>query len=181
MAEAAGAERRAYFRVTTQLPVRVRKLEPSVVPALAMAISAMVDTDQEVADPALAARLDAIERKLDLLLAIIDPDQPRPLGVEDTCKLSLSGAGLGLRVDEPFSAHDDVLVEILLPDSPPRSVRALSRPIIEDGAAGGRPGAIAFAFHLISDADRDAIVRFSYDVQRSQLRTRSREGADAPE
>ncbi len=169
-------EQRSYYRVFASLPIRIRRLDPSEVPSVAAVIASPVDRFPEISDAALAIVLQRIENKLDIVLSHLEPDHPRPLGDRDVRRISLSASGVGCEMNEQISIHDDVLVEFLLSEVPARHVRAIARPVMEKDVSDGVPGALmALSFHVISDADRDAIVRYSYDVQRLQLR----EGAKA--
>jgi hypothetical protein len=164
-------QQRSYYRVLTRIPIRIRRLDPSEVPSVSMLIANPVDPFVEVSDPALAVVLQRVENKLDVVLSHLEPGHPRPLGDRDIQKVSLSASGVGCEMNEQLSLHDDVLVEFLLPEAPARHVRAIARPVMPGDLADGVRGTPqAFAFHVISDADRDAIVHYSYDVQRLQLR-----------
>jgi hypothetical protein len=169
-------EERSYYRVFTRIPIRIRRLDPSEVASVATLIANPVDPFVEVSDPALAVVLQRVENKLDVVLSHLEPGHPRPLGDRDVHKVSLSASGVGCEMNEQLALDDDVLVEFLLPEVPARHVRAIARPVMpRDTADGVRGTPLAFAFRVISDTDRDAIVHYSYDVQRLQLR----EGAQA--
>jgi hypothetical protein len=175
--EGGGAERRSFYRVSARLPIRLRALDPGESASLACEIAASPASAVAVADPALRAALESLERKLDRVLACLEPGAAeRPLGRTDAREVELSGAGVSLEADEELDPADEVLVELELPGSPPRRVRALAHPVPARGP-GGKPRR-AFAFDAISEEDRDAIVRFSHEVQRSELRERARRGAE---
>jgi hypothetical protein len=122
-------------------------------------------------DPVLAERLEGIERKLDRILAALDENSPLPLCERDARDVSISGAGIGVDVGNPLAPNGAVLVEILLPERPNRHVRAIARPV-ENGGSDSQP--VAFVFEEIAEDDRDAIVRFSQEMQRSTLRERAK-------
>ena len=115
-----------------------------------------------------------IEEKLDLLLGAAAIDAPRPLSGRDRRAIVFSGAGLALDVDFDFERGDAHRVELLLPAPWSRSVRAIGEAVEDAAEAVGAKGArrLALAFRHISAADRDALVAYSYDVQRFELRAR---------
>ena len=87
-----------------------------------------------------------------------------PLRAEDVHDVDLSSAGVGLETAEPLAEGDDVLVECLVPGPSPRHVRALARVArVELQAASRR---VALEFRRMADSDRDALVRYTQDVQR---------------
>ncbi len=172
-----GADRRRFYRVSARIPIRVRALEPGESAALACEIAASRASDgRGLADPALRAAFASLERKLDLVLALLDPSGERPLARADVRAVELSAAGVALEAPEDLDPGDEVLVELQLPSSPPHRVRAIAHPVPLVGPAGADKLRRAFAFDQISDEDRDAIVRFSHEVQRSELRERAGRG-----
>ena len=66
--DADGAERRAFFRVLTRIPVQCRRITPPEAEALAREIRERRAPQPLRIDEALAAWLDRIERKLDRVL-----------------------------------------------------------------------------------------------------------------
>ncbi|MFO0687183.1 MAG: hypothetical protein U0900_00565 [Myxococcota bacterium] len=179
------ASRRAYYRVAAWLPVRLQALAPEAVNAAIFDLS-LPDPALEgaAARPeeasALMARLRRIEEKLDRLLGAAALDAPRPLCGQDRRWIVFSGAGLALDVDFDFRRRDAFRVELLLPTPEPRVVRAVAEAVTDAAAAPGTPGArrLALAFRHIEAAERDALVAYSYDLQRLELRAKV-EGAPA--
>ncbi len=161
------SERRDFYRVPARIPIRVRSLEAQEVPGLSVEISSPKEEADGVADPAIAAVLFRLEAKIDRILSALDRSVPQPLWEGDSQDVSISASGVGMDSGERFELKDKVLVEFLLPDTPKRYVRALARPVGEESTQSR-----AFAFEVIAESDRDAIVRFSQDVQRLMLRQR---------
>ncbi len=153
--------RRDFFRVRARLPLGVRPVRPGEEDAPLMA--APEPPAFRPRDPVLAAWLERIERKLDLLLARTDPAASRP-GLA-ACDVDVSGGGLrfdaGAALD-PGSRH---WLEIELPAPRFRRIRALATAVRRDGEE------TAFAFQRIDEVDRDALVAFVLDAERARRRT----------
>lgn len=150
--------RRRAFRVAARLPIRHRRLSAEQWAAEERSWR-MPEPSALPRDPALAAWLQRIEAKLDGLLAADGSAEP-PLGAEDVHDVDLSSVGVRLAAAEGLDAGDAVLVECLVPGRVPRPVRALARVVrAEDDR-------VSLSFERIREADRDALVRFTQDVQR---------------
>ncbi|MBK7947294.1 MAG: hypothetical protein IPK00_00715 [Deltaproteobacteria bacterium] len=179
------ASRRAYYRVSAWVPTRLRRLAPSEVAASIYDLSLPERLAPAVADgaddsSALMARLRRIEDKLDRLLGAASLEAPRPLSGRDRLPIVFSGAGLALEVDFEFRRGDAFRVEMLLPTPAPRIVRAVAEAVADAVGTPGTQGPhrLALAFRHIEAADRDALVAYSYDIQRLELRAKV-EGAGA--
>ena len=174
-----GRERRAFYRVEAHLPIRVRPVEMGEAELMGQELSSEGGDPFEDLDPALVAWLQRLESKLEVLLARVEERAPNVLGPRDVQRVELSGAGLAFQTDAD-DLGDQVVVEFQLPGPPSRLIRALAHPVFFDQGSGEgdgdatKRGRAAFAFDVISDADREAIVHFSHDVQRKQLRDRHR-------
>ncbi|MCR9093327.1 MAG: hypothetical protein NXI30_03835 [bacterium] len=174
--------RRAYYRVEGILPIRLTPLAPEEVDAALFDLSmpdplcAPVGEGEE--DTPLMARLRRIEEKLDLLLGVAPIDVPRQLSGRDRRPLVFSGSGLAVEIDGTYASGDAYRVEILLPPPYARTLRAVGY-----AARDGRPEVgpdtrqpLPLALTHMDDEDRDALVAYSYDLQRFALRART-EGA----
>ncbi len=159
------SSRRRAFRVEARLPIRHRRLSPEEADCRARELAASPSPTPWTGDPALAERLDRIERKVDRLLAQLGIAEARPLSEEDLQDVDLSSTGVRLRSFEPIEPGDDVWVECLVPGDSVRHVRALARAVRTDEAEGSACSA-ALEFRVLADRDRDALVRFTQDVQR---------------
>ncbi len=167
------SDRRAYYRVSGMLPVRVRPLGPEELDAAIFDLSLpdplLQPIGEEEADGPMAARLRRIEEKL----------RPRPLSGRDRRSVVFSGSGLRLDVDFAFERGDAFAVEILLPPPYLRTLRAVAFAVGSADAEGRGPGArrpLALELRHMESEERDALVAYSYDLQRFDLRHRS-EGA----
>jgi hypothetical protein len=176
----AGASRRAYYRVSARVPIRVGRLEPCAIEAAVYDLSLPDPTPPLITGPAdeksaLFAQLRRIEEKLDLLLGAASIEAPRPLSGRDRRPIVFSGAGLALEVDFDVRRGESYRVELLLPDPYSRAIRAIGE-AVEDSIAIAGTGAsrrLALVFRHIRPADRDALVAYSYDVQRLELRAKT--------
>ncbi|MEZ4330215.1 MAG: hypothetical protein R3F35_00535 [Myxococcota bacterium] len=185
---ASGAEtgvafsRRAYYRVSARVPIRVRRLEPAAVEAAVYDLSLPDPVPPLITGPAdeksaLFAQLRRIEEKLDLLLGAASIEAPRPLSGRDRRPIVFSGAGLALEVGFDVRRGEAYRVELLLPDPHARAVRAIGEAVEDSIASAGTETRrrLALVFRHIQPADRDALVAYSYDVQRLELRAKTRE------
>ncbi|MBB85240.1 MAG: hypothetical protein CL931_15640 [Deltaproteobacteria bacterium] len=174
-----GSRRRAYYRVAGILPIRLTPLAPGEVEAAVFDLSMPDPLCQPVGegeeDTPLMARLRRIEEKLDLLLGVSPVDVPRQLSGRDRRSLVFSGSGLSIDVPWSYSQGDAYRVEILLPPPYARTLRAVAfavrDPLPEVGPDGNR--ALPLALEHMDDDDRDALVAYSYDLQRFALRARN--------
>ncbi|MFK7898866.1 MAG: hypothetical protein AB8G23_23755 [Myxococcota bacterium] len=171
-------DRRAYFRVRGLLPIRVTALEESAVESevfdLSMPDPLIQPVEEAGEDAPLMARLRRIEEKLDLLLGAAHVDTPRQLSGRDRQSVVFSGTGLCLDVPQAFEKGDPYKVEILLPPPYSRMVRGVARCVADAAPAGKISGTrpMALVLNHIEPDERDALVAYSYDLQRFDLRSR---------
>ena len=170
----ASVEQRNYFRVRCRLPIRTRKVRSEEQDGLEREILQRENsTGLNELDPEIAAWLDRIETKLDrILLQIGVVDEPlRPSDVADVV---ISGSGLRFVGDRSHEPDDVLLLEFELPGTPAHPVRCLAsvvaHEVVEDGGHD-----LALSFSVINERDREAIVRFTLDVERGKLRSRADE------
>ncbi len=170
MEATAGSDKREYFRVSTQLRVGLRAVAREEVAALAADIVHREPSPPARIDPELAQWIGRIERKLDVILSRLGaaPEGGILPGGEEL--ITLSGGGLLLPPQrKPLARGTTVLVELSLPETPSRRIRALctvARDIPEDEP-------LPLTFSCIHESDRDAIIRHCLAVQRSELRRAS--------
>lgn len=162
--------RRGYFRVDTWIPIRVRRLDAVSARELEREIDAPAEESAFHGDPALEARLCALEAKLDLLLRSAGHAVEMPVGKSPKRAVELSGSGLRVEASEVLSRGDAVRVELELPEERGRTIQILADVVSgNDGReTAGRPG-VALCFRSIRHRDREAIVRHAYEVQRLDL------------
>lgn len=182
------ASRRAYYRVSSVVPLRVRPLARDEVEAaiydlsLPDPLTRSAESDGE-APTAMSMQLRRIEEKLDRLLAAAGQDAPQPLSGRDRKRVTFSGNGLSLEVDFEFRRGDAFRIDLLLPPVyPARIVRAVGEAVWDASDPAARPELgsrrrLALSFRHIEDPERDALVAYSYDVQRRVLRARRDEAA----
>lgn len=186
-AEASAApSRRAYHRIEAWVPVRLSRLAPESVDAAVFDLAlpdplAAPFTLEGPERSALLARLRRIEDKLDRLLTAASIDVPRPLSGRDRRCIVFSGGGLSLEVDFDFARGEAFRVELLLPAPYSRVVRGVAEAVQDSPpSAGATSRRLALAFRHILPAERDAVVGYSYDLQRVALREKSRAMAIRP-
>lgn len=171
--------RRAYYRVMATLPIRLTPLPEDEIEGAIFELS----MPSSIAPPPVAPgdeesmlfeRLRRIEEKLDLLLGEANVDIERPLGGADLELLVFSGSGLSLQVDHDVDRGAAFRVEILLPAPDRRLVRGIGRAVeaAKPAADGVARYDLALSLDHMIDEDRDALVAFSYDLQRVALRAR---------
>lgn len=173
----AQGDRRAYFRVPARIAVRHRYVAQDELDAFERELALRGSEPPLPVDPGLRALLDRIERKLDRILVRLEPDRVAPLGEADVRAVEISGSGVRYDCTDPAAVGDHVLVEMLLPGTPPRAVAAIGEIVFRQEAESGAPGCIAVRFTAIDEADREAIIRYTYEVQRVALRARAVGGA----
>jgi hypothetical protein len=168
--------RRSFYRIEARLPVRLTALDPGEAAAVALELTTSRETGLDIEDLALRAAFQRLERKLELVLAHLDRGRPQPLTRAASKRIDLSASGVAVEDAEDSELGDEVLIEFQLPGDPPRHVRAIGH--VAGERSGSARGKItrAFAFDVIAEQDREAIVRFSHDVQRRELRKRRRRG-----
>ncbi len=177
------AVRRAYYRVEAWVPVRLSPIEPEAIEAAVYDLSlpdplAVPFTLEGPERTALLARLRRIEDKLDLLLSAAAIEAPRPLSGRDRRRVLFSGGGLSLDVDFDFVRGAAYRVEMLLPAPYARVVRAIAEAVSDASEMPPGPARrLGLAFRHILPAERDAIVAYSYDLQRAVLRAKHHETA----
>jgi c-di-GMP-binding flagellar brake protein YcgR len=171
--DAEGRERRSYFRVRTRVSVRYRQASEQEAQTFLSELASRREGPSLPIDPILALRLDRLEQKLDLILATLRRDAEQPLGSEHQQTITLSGNGLEIVSDEPVEPGCEILVELRIPVSPPRVVRALARAVTSVSGANESKGKIALTFEAIDENDREAIIRHVFDVERLERARRT--------
>ncbi len=170
--------RRAYYRVAGLLPIRLIPLAKEAIEAAVFDLSLPDLLLQPIAEgeenAPLMARLRRIEEKLDLLLGESPVDTPRPLSGADRQSIVFSGSGVSLDVTWSFRKGDAYRIEILLPSPYSRAVRAVGFAVDEANAkfVGDALRPLAVELRHMDGEDRDALIAFSYDLQRVALRAR---------
>ena len=170
--------RRAYYRVAGLLPIRLIPLANAEVdPAifdLSLPDVLLQPIEEGEENAPLMARLRRIEEKLDLLLGASPVDTPRQLSGVDRQSIVFSGSGVSLDVTWSFRRGDAYRVEMLLPSPYSRAVRAVAFAVEDSDSEflGDALRPLAVELRHMEVDDRDALIAFSYDLQRIALRSR---------
>ncbi len=162
--------RRDFFRVSTWLPIRLRRLTTAAAGELERELDTPAAGSATVTDPVLEKRLCALEAKLDLLLRSSGHEIDEPVSRSPKRPVELSGSGLRVEVPGFLRRGDLVRVEVELPEERGRAIVILADVVSgNDGREmDGRRG-VAVCFRSIRHRDREAIVRHAYEVQRLDL------------
>ena len=172
-ADPTSRDSRAYFRVRTHIPLRFRQLDPDEIDAMAAEIYGQPEDSEVEIEPALALWFDRLERKLDRILRALGESDTEDVGKSRT--VVLSGAGMRFACDakeRDFTGH--LLIDFELPGHPRHVVRCIGRSLSarDDGESDMSEDSLAVEFVTLREADRDAIVQHTLDVQRAELRRR---------
>lgn len=186
------ATARRFARVQESLPVRLRCIDdeeaaeltrffgahPTYEESVPTAPAAAEDGDswERAAFSTILSRISALEDAVDRIAnAVGVRDEPRPEWITGET-VNLSGGGLGLRVPNCINEGQAVELELQLPGNPSATIRAVGRVVYvkrPDGATlpVGRHH-LGIAFTGIHDSDREVLVRYTFRLQRAQLRER---------
>jgi PilZ domain len=192
MSTSAYAKTRRFARVEESLPVRLRVIEADEAAELARFITTHPTYEEHIptAPPvpgegdsweraAFATILSRIERLEEVVgriagaVGVRDEGQPEWITAET---VKLSGGGMALRVSSKIDEDDALEMELHLPGAPAATIRALGRVVYVKQPDGdmlpvGRRH-VGIAFTAIHDSDREVLVRYTFRVQRAQLRER---------
>ncbi len=116
--------------------------------------------------------LTGIHVKLDLVLNLLMKKEVDPIYRTPPREVNISGAGLSLRVNEPFEKGAFYELKMLLPILPVRVIRALGRVarVSDKKTSGEDLGEVAFEFDTISEEDKEIIIHYTFKRQRELLR-----------
>ena len=180
---------RLFARVKERLPIRLRTLTVEdanelskricVTPVGGEPTAATGEVEESptwehAALSAILLRLDQIERKVQRIAATVgavdETDGEWVLG--ETA--NISGGGLAVRTPSAPTEGTHVEVDLTLPGDPPAQVHAVGRVVyvLHPNGVNVPLGLhqLGVAFTAIHDADREQIVRYTFRLQRAQLR-----------
>lgn len=165
-----GRPAREFFRVRASMAIRCRKLDAFDLETVRREIRPHGEEDGSPHDARIYAWLERIERKVDLLLAAATGKTRGPEAPVAPQDVVLSGGGVRLQTEEPVEIGDEVLVEMPVPGARTEFIRALARVVaVERPVPPHIPRTAALCFSEIDEQDREAIVRFTRDVERARL------------
>ena len=126
--------------------------------------------------PTVATYVKVIELQIEALAQAIGEGEGFPSSADTEACISAQGLGL----DWPDALEIDSLVELRLTLFPDRvHIRALAR-VVRCDEADDKPGyQIAVDFAYLREADREAIIRHVYRLQRLQLQAQAEEAFEA--
>ncbi|MDX1763874.1 MAG: PilZ domain-containing protein [bacterium] len=190
-------EKREHVRVETALPVRYKvlsdeayeearkriMLQPAAAwcgqeptSALGLDLDSLAEApafDAEGVDPALAAVLGVLDRKLNLILRLLVENRRTGLAEEPTFPVNLSGGGLMMTIPDPLERGKKLEMEITLATFLPVRIAAIGEivrvvPSEGHGEIGLYDAAIKFVD--IKEDDRETVIRYVFQRQRHALR-----------
>lgn len=124
------------------------------------------------ADPVLVSMLVNLDKKLDLIINLLDEKGERKKSLkEKTRKVNIGGAGLRFQTEREFKKGDFLELKIELPLVPPVSVPALGEVTRAERNERGY-FTTAVKFNVINEEDRDRIIRYVFQKQREHLRAK---------
>lgn len=185
--------RRAFARVSKQLPVRIRMLDENEAQTLAERFTnEPTYTERVIADPKMRstetnqwdrAALSSIIAQLDRLeTAVARIAEALKVDVHDAGvwmeghTVDLSGSGLGVHVSERIEQDAMLEVEMTLLGDPTIILRAVGRAVALVNSEGSEIPVgrfhLGIAFQTIHEDDRQALVRYTFRLQRELLRRR---------
>jgi hypothetical protein len=189
MSVSVDARTRLFARVKERLPIRLRTLTVEdaaelsrrlcVTPTSSEPTAATGEVEESpswehAALSAILQRLDRLERKVQRIAATVgavdEADGEWVMG--ETA--NLSGGGLAVRAPSAPTEGTHIEIDLSLPGDPPAQIRAVGRVVyaLHPNGVNVPLGLhqLGIAFTAIHDADRELIVRYTFRLQRAQLR-----------
>lgn len=180
---------RQYFRTSVRLTVRYGEDTDSARQAMAMdremwsmqsrlEESARGVLEKQSLPESMLPLMDVIrwmDFKLDMVLYHLrmrehDLHFPHQLDIMD-----ISGSGLGVAGVQALETGRRILLAVNLPNSPWRPLYAVGEVVRRDKREEADSDLVGINFVEIADADRERIIRFTFEQQRRQLARRSQE------
>ena len=130
-------------------------------------VQSIMQTEREafqLSDDPVRAALDRIERKVDRLLARLESGD-HTLAVQPQ-RINLSGSGVRFSSEDPLEEGQYLDLAMVLPGDTPVSIRAVGEVVRQRLLArpSGAVYEIAVSFADISPADREAIIRYTFQA-----------------
>jgi len=189
--------RRAFARVSKQLPVRIRLLDANGARTLTERfMTEPTYSERVIADPkmrtaesgqwdraalsSILSQLDRLERAVARIAESLKVDIHDAGVWMEGHTVDLSGAGLGVHVSERIDQDTLLEVEMTLLGDPTIVLRAVGRAVslVKSGESEIPVGRfhLGIAFDAIHEDDRQALVRYTFKLQREELRRRREAG-----
>jgi hypothetical protein len=184
-----GPDQREYFRIDDRLTIEFRRVAGPEFERLENIIrhspSYGADRVREICFPSevmsqrqggdeeLYAYLRVLEKKLDMILALLGR-QEDDLGYKSlTTHVSISGAGVRFVADEPLIQGERVEVRLSLPIAPFPKISTLCEVVRvkESTEDGTRAWTVAVKFLVVNDHDRDVLINYIFAKEREKLRS----------
>ncbi|MFZ5876682.1 MAG: PilZ domain-containing protein [Nitrospirota bacterium] len=153
-------DKRLYRRIDVLIPFGFR-------PVGRGGVQSIMQTEREafqLSDDPVRAALDRIERKVDRLLARLESGEQAPVLTPQ--RINLSGSGVRFASDDPMEEGQYLDLAMVLPGESPVSIHAVGEVVRQRLLArpSGAVYEIAVAFADIAPADREAIIRYTFQA-----------------
>ncbi len=163
---------RAFFRVRALLPLRHERADQRDIEVFLAELEGVGKVRPPDREPTLEERIEHLDQKIERILSLLDPSVPRPLDETDQRPLEISGSGVRYPWPDPVEPGVLLRLHFYLPSTPPRTVRCIGRVVsCREPDLPHRSHSVAVAFEHIAEADRDAIVRHTLEVERQAKRS----------
>lgn len=179
---------REYARVQCEMPVRVRQLqaaeleklahrlhsEPTRQHAIAIGPTSPSDPWEKSALKAILSRLDEIEGRIEQLAEGLDVDITDGVEWIEGETVDISGNGVGVCLAKSFPDGEKVELELTLYGDPTVTLRCVARvvQIVPPDGVEIPVGRVhmGLAFDTMNEEDRQIVVRYTFKLQRDEIR-----------
>ena len=189
-----GESDREYFRIEDRLAIEYRRLSPEEFRRLenlmryhpscksegphAAGFQGEFIVCGEEQDRELFAYLKMLDRKLDMILGLLDAKKSGETYKSLDTRVNISGAGIRFLSDGPLDAGERVELRIVLPTSPFFRLSALCEVVRTQEQTTGAAAAwqIALKFIVINEYDRDVLINYIFAKERERMRAEKEDG-----
>ena len=159
-------ERDEYNRIKDDYIAKTKAIDKKLAPSISPLTQGVTERKEEEgrgeADPALVSMLVNLDKKLDLIIDLLDEKGERKKSLkEKTRKVNIGGAGLRFQTEREFQKGD--FLELTVP-----ALGEVTR--VERNERGYFTTAVKF--NVINEDDRDRIIRYVFQKQREHLRAK---------
>jgi len=188
------ANDREYFRIEDRLSIEYRRLSPEEFVRLesimryhpsckpegprAEGFRAEFIVCGEGQDKELFAYLKVLDKKLDMILELLDSRKGGEAYKSLDTRVNISGAGIRFVSDGPLDMGERVELRIVLPIAPFFRLSTLCEVVrIQEQPAGEATGwQIALKFIVINEYDRDVLINYIFTKERERMRAEKGDG-----